>query len=82
MTFYIIILLLLVLLLLVMFAHKDTTLIQESWVNWQQNPFGNYYTATDDPVSFYTKPIYRLPYMYPVCHMVNYPVNHCKTLSD
>lgn len=53
---------------------------QENWVNYQQLPLGNFYTASE-PVALYRKDRYRLPYMYPVCHPVDYPVGHCKHLE-
>ena len=33
------------------------------------------------PLVFYEYPIYRRPYNYPVCHLVDYPVPHCRTNS-
>jgi hypothetical protein len=33
------------------------------------------------PLVFYEYPIYRRPYNYPVCHLVNYPIPHCRTDS-
>lgn len=75
------ILILILLVLVCYFTYKDNT-IMENWVNYQQNPFGNYYTAADDPVLLYKKPVYRKPYMWPACHMINYPTNHCQSLVD
>jgi hypothetical protein len=67
--------------LLCYYTYTDKT-IMEGWVNYQQLPFGNYYTAADDPVILYTKPVYRQPYMWPACHMINYPTPHCQSLSN
>lgn len=75
------ILVLMILALVCYFLYKDNT-IMESWVNYQQNPFGNYYTGSDDPVLLYQKPAYRMPYMWPACRMINYPTNHCQSLSN
>jgi hypothetical protein len=33
------------------------------------------------PLAFYEYPIYRRPYNYPVCHLVDYPIPHCRTNS-
>ena len=33
------------------------------------------------PLAFYKYPIYRRPYNYPVCHLVDYPIPHCRTDS-
>ena len=33
------------------------------------------------PLVFYEYPIYRRPYNYPVCHLVDYPIPHCRTNS-
>lgn len=75
-------LVLLILFLLIVCYYKYSENKIETWLNYQVNPFGNYYTGSDDPVALYPKPIYRAPYMYPACRMINYPVPHCQTLSD
>ena len=33
------------------------------------------------PLAFYKYPIYRRPYNYPVCDLVDYPIPHCRTDS-
>ena len=59
--------------------------VKEGWVNYQSYPYGNIDTGAGDPdvtpVAFYKYPIYRRPYNYPVCHLVNYPIPHCRTNS-
>ena len=55
----------------------------ETWVNYQQLPFGNYYTGAGDlygntPFVAYEVERYRRPLNWPVCHLVDYPVPHCK----
>lgn len=53
---------------------------EENWVNYQQLPLGNIYTSSE-PIVLYRKDRYRKPYMYPVCHPVEYPVKHCQHLN-
>ena len=74
----------------------DSIDVKEGWVNYQQLPFGNIQTGAGEykssksnttsnngisPLVFYEYPIYRRPYNYPVCHLVNYPIPHCRTDS-
>lgn len=59
--------------------------VKEGWVNYKQLPYGNIQTGAGDegitPLAFYEYPIYRRPYNYPICHLVDYPVPHCRTDS-
>jgi hypothetical protein len=59
--------------------------VKESWVNYKQMPFGNIQTGAGNkditPLVFYEYPTYRRPYNYPVCHLVDYPIPHCRTDS-
>ena len=59
--------------------------IKETWVNYKQTPYGNINSGAGDkgvtPLVFYDYPIYRRPYNYPVCHLVDYPLPHCRTNS-
>ena len=59
--------------------------VKEGWVNYKQSPYGNINTGAGDsgitPVAFYEYPIYRRPYNYPACHLVDYPLPHCRTDS-
>ena len=71
----------------------DSIDVKEGWVNYQQLPYGNIQTGAGEhktnnnrnngisPLAFYEYPIYRRPYNYPVCHLVDYPVPHCRTDS-
>jgi hypothetical protein len=71
----------------------DSIDVKEGWVNYQQLPYGNIQTGAGEfkndrtskngisPLVFYEYPIYRRPYNYPVCHLVDYPVPHCRTDS-
>lgn len=72
----------------------DSIDVKEGWVNYQQLPYGNIQTGAGEykssnsnsndgisPLVFYEYPIYRRPYNYPVCHLVDYPVPHCRTNS-
>jgi hypothetical protein len=59
--------------------------VKEGWVNYKQLPYGNIQTGAGDrnitPLEFYEYPIYRRPYNYPACHLVDYPLPHCRTDS-
>ena len=70
-------LMILVIFLLVLIVKQK----KEGWYVYQQLPYGNYYNGSGLPASFYARPKYRKPYMFPVCHRVNYPVPHCRTLD-
>jgi hypothetical protein len=73
----------------------DSIDVKEGWVNYQQLPFGNIQTGAGEynpdsnsnsysgisPLAFYKYPIYRRPYNYPACHLVDYPIPHCRTDS-
>ena len=50
----------------------------ENWINYRQEPLGNINTAYDNNTSYYRRDRYRKPLNYPACHMVDYPVRHCK----
>ena len=64
---------------------------KEGWIDYEQLPYGNvqsgagHYNSNSSnglkPPAFYKYPAYRKPYNYPVCHVVNYPVPHCRTDS-
>ena len=57
---------------------------KEGWVNYEQLPFGNIKTGAGDntrSLSFYDYPIYRKPLNWPICHMVDYPIPHCRADS-
>ena len=59
--------------------------VKENWVDYEQLPYGNIKSGAGNngitSLAFYEYPIYRRPYNYPVCHLVNYPVPHCRTDS-
>ena len=59
--------------------------VKEGWVNYQELPFGNIRSGTGTegvrPIDFYNYPIYRRPLNWPVCHLVDYPVPHCRSDS-
>jgi hypothetical protein len=59
--------------------------VKESWVNYEQLPYGNIQSGAGSrditPLVFYEYPVYRRPYNYPICHLVDYPVPHCRTDS-
>jgi len=57
---------------------------KEGWVNYQQLPYGNINSGAGDdinPISFYDYPSYRKPLNWPVCHLVDYPIPHCRADS-
>ena len=60
-------------------TEQQNNLNPENWVNYKALQFGNWETA-QTPVGFYNRPEYREPYRWPVCHMVDYPVKHCRHL--
>jgi hypothetical protein len=60
--------------------------VNESWVDYQDLPYGNINTGAGNsndirPAVFYNYPIYRRPLNWPVCHLVDYPVPHCRSDS-
>ena len=59
--------------------------LNEPWVNYKQLPYNNINSGAGDkgitPLVFYEHSIYRRPYNYPVCHLVDYPFPHCRTNS-
>ena len=73
----------------------DSVDVNEGWVNYQQLPYGNIQIGAGEynpnpnsnsysgisPLAFYEYPIYRRPYNYPACHLVDYPMPHCRTNS-
>ena len=84
------ILLLLMVFIILVYSLSTTCDTKETWVNYQQIPYGNIYTGAGTldsnakgatPVGFYDYITYRRPYNYPVCHLVDYPIPHCKTNS-
>jgi len=58
---------------------------KESWVDYKQYPFGNIQSGAGNedvrPISFYDYPIYRKPLNWPICHLVDYPIPHCRADS-
>lgn len=58
---------------------------KDGWVDYKQYPFGNIQSGAGNkdvrPISFYDYPIYRKPLNWPVCHLVNYPIPHCRADS-
>lgn len=67
------------LLIYLLVVNCDT--VKEPWVNYERQ--GNIYTGAGNlgitPLAFYEYPVYRKPYNYPVCHLVDYPTPHCRT---
>lgn len=49
--------------------------------NSNSNSSGNDSNNDLTPLVFYKYPIYRRPYNYPACHLVDYPMPHCRTDS-
>ena len=64
----------------------DANDIRESWVVYQYFPYGNVHSGAGNsngvrPLVFYNYPIYRRPLNWPICHLVDYPVPHCRSDS-
>ena len=59
--------------------------IEEGWADYQELPFGNIKSGSggdgERPMGFYERPIYRRPLNWPICHLVDYPVPHCRSDS-
>jgi hypothetical protein len=60
--------------------------VNEGWIDYQDFPYGNVHSGAGNsngirPLVFYNNPIYRRPYNWPVCHLVDYPVPHCRSDS-
>ena len=60
--------------------------VNENWVDYQDLPYGNIHTGAGNsdgirPLVFYDYPIYRRPLNWPICHLVDYPVPHCRSDS-
>lgn len=57
----------------------------ENWVDYKQLPYGNIQSGAGNndirPISFYNIPSYRKPLNYPICHLVDYPIPHCRADS-
>lgn len=49
--------------------------IKEAWVNYKQLNHGNILTGSE-PLTFYRRDEYRMPYKYPARHKINYPIPH------
>ena len=50
----------------------------ESWINYREEPLGNIQTAYDNNTAYYRRDRYRKPLNWPACHMVDYPIRHCR----
>jgi hypothetical protein len=80
----IIIIALIVFSLLITALYTNCPVPTEGWVDYQDIPYGNIHTGAGDvtrPAVFYNYPVYRRPLNWPVCHLVNYPVPHCRSDS-
>lgn len=61
--------------------------VKEGWVNYNEDIYNNIEIGSgsmysgDRPVVFYEREIFRRPYNWPVCHLVDYPVPHCRSDS-
>lgn len=71
---------------LLIWALTTTCPVNETWVDYQELPYGNVRSGAGNtngirPVVFYKYPIYRRPLNWPQCHLVDYPVPHCRSDS-
>jgi hypothetical protein len=55
--------------------------IQENWANYQ-TPYYDYALTGNDPLIYYTKPMYRRPYRYPFTFFKSYPYPHMSYYGD
>lgn len=53
----------------------------ENWINYKEVSSGNY-QSSPEPLLYYTRTKHRLPYNYPTCIPVDYPVPHCRTIDE
>lgn len=58
----------------------------EGWVDYEELPYGNVRSGAGNsdgirPLVYYNYPIYRRPLNWPICHLVDYPVPHCRSDS-
>ena len=86
MSAYVIILIALIIFGLLLWALTSTCPTNESWVDYEELPYGNIRSGAGNangirPIGFYNYPIYRRPLNWPVCHLVDYPEPHCHSDS-
>lgn len=51
---------------------------KESWVNYQNFPYGNIDSGKSNPLVMYNVPRYRKPYNWPQCFITEHPEKHCR----
>ena len=74
-------LLIFVIVLLVLVLNKLERESNENWVNYKEISSGNIQNAPD-PLLYYVRTKHRLPYRYPACINVDYPIPHCRTFDE
>jgi hypothetical protein len=84
-SFFIIVISLLIFGLLIWALTSTCPVNKEGWVDYEELPYGNVRSGAGNsnirPLDFYNYPIYRRPLNWPVCHLVDYPVPHCRSDS-
>jgi hypothetical protein len=59
--------------------------VKEGWVDYEELPYGNVRSGAGNagvrPMVFYEYKTYRRPLNWPICHLVDYPVPHCRSDS-
>jgi hypothetical protein len=61
--------------------------IEEGWVDYEELPYGNIRSGAGNirnnvrPMGFYEYKTYRQPLNWPICHLVDYPIPHCRSNS-
>jgi hypothetical protein len=71
--------------------------VTEGWVDYEELPYGNVRSGAGNagalsasglasasgvrPMVFYEYKTYRRPLNWPICHLVDYPVPHCRSDS-
>lgn len=85
MSSFVFIIITLIIFVLLIWLLTSTCPITENWVDYEELPFGNVRSGAGNagirPLDFYSCPTYRRPLNWPVCHMVDYPVPHCRSDS-
>lgn len=48
--------------------------VEESWINYNEGPYGNFHSTNSNPVVFYNVPRFRKPYRWPVVAHTHHPI--------
>jgi len=82
---WIIIIVALIIFTILIWSITITCPIKEGWVDYKELPYGNIRSGAGNvgirPMTFYEYKTYRRPLNWPICHLVDYPVPHCRSNS-